>query len=148
MQQIEILDRDYELARFLKALGNPVRLSIIRKLLEKGSCPHGCNPCACGEGCAGKDCKCGCKCGELVDMFSMSQSTISQHLKELKNAGLIESANRKGDYIPDHHRINKGLELLIALLGNESSTLFPTSENANEVCDCEGKRINRKYKSN
>lgn len=57
-----------EIARFAKALGHPTRITIL-KHLEKQSC---------------------CFTGDLVDVFPLAQSTISQHLKELKNAGLIQ----------------------------------------------------------
>ncbi|MEO9894403.1 metalloregulator ArsR/SmtB family transcription factor [Aurantibacter sp.] len=56
------------LARFAKALGHPTRIAIL-KHLEKQSC---------------------CFTGDLVDVFPLAQSTVSQHLKELKNAGLIQ----------------------------------------------------------
>jgi len=54
-------------ARYAKALGHPVRLAIL-KYLSNQSC---------------------CFTGDLVDTIPLAQSTISQHLKELKNAGLI-----------------------------------------------------------
>ena len=57
-----------QLARFSKALGHPTRIAIL-KHLENQSC---------------------CFTGDLVDIFPLAQSTISQHLKELKNAGLIQ----------------------------------------------------------
>jgi len=57
-----------DLARFAKALGHPTRVEIL-KLLDKDSC---------------------CFTGDLVDILPIAQSTISQHLKELKNAGLIQ----------------------------------------------------------
>ena len=57
-----------ETARFAKALGHPVRLTIL-KHLSNMSC---------------------CHTGDLVDIFPLAQSTISQHLKELKDAGLIQ----------------------------------------------------------
>lgn len=57
-----------ELARFAKALAHPTRIAIL-KYLENSSC---------------------CFTGDLVDVFPIAQSTISQHLKELKNAGLIQ----------------------------------------------------------
>ena len=57
-----------DIARFAKALGHPTRIEILR-LLEKQSC---------------------CFTGDLVDIFPLAQSTISQHLKELKDAGLIQ----------------------------------------------------------
>ena len=61
-------DDTKQLARFAKALGNPTRIAIL-KHLENQSC---------------------CFTGDLVDIFPLAQSTISQHLKELKNAGLIQ----------------------------------------------------------
>ena len=62
-------DEDTEqLALFAKALSHPTRL-IILKQLENQSC---------------------CFTGDLVDILPISQSTVSQHLKELKNAGLIQ----------------------------------------------------------
>lgn len=56
------------LAKFAKALGHPTRIAIL-KHLEKQSC---------------------CFTGDLVEILPLAQSTISQHLKELKNAGLIQ----------------------------------------------------------
>ena len=56
------------LARFAKALSHPVRIEILRHLDE-----------------------CSCCTGELVDVFPLAQSTISQHLKELKDVGLIQA---------------------------------------------------------
>ena len=62
-------DRETEqLALFAKAISHPTRI-IILKHLEKQSC---------------------CFTGDLVDILPISQSTVSQHLKELKNAGLIQ----------------------------------------------------------
>ncbi|MCB0602055.1 MAG: winged helix-turn-helix transcriptional regulator [Saprospiraceae bacterium] len=57
-----------EMARFAKALAHPTRLEILR-LLSSQSC---------------------CFTGDLVEVLPIAQSTISQHLKELKNAGLIQ----------------------------------------------------------
>ena len=68
LQNLKILDDATELARFAKALANPTRIAILRHL-ESQSC---------------------CFTGDLVDVFPLAQSTISQHLKELKNAGLIQ----------------------------------------------------------
>ncbi len=55
-------------ARFAKALAHPVRLFII-ELLSKQSC---------------------CYSGDLSDILPIAKSTLSQHLKELKKAGLIQ----------------------------------------------------------
>ncbi len=56
------------MAKFAKALGHPTRLEILR-LLSTQSC---------------------CFTGDLVEVLPIAQSTVSQHLKELKNAGLIQ----------------------------------------------------------
>jgi ArsR family transcriptional regulator, arsenate/arsenite/antimonite-responsive transcriptional repressor len=58
---------DQKLAEFTKALGHPARIAILRTLAERGTCI----------------------CGELVEELPLAQSTVSQHLKELKAAGLI-----------------------------------------------------------
>ena len=57
-----------ELAALAKALGHPARLAIIEFLAERKSCI----------------------CGDIVEELPLSQSTVSQHLKELKNVGLIK----------------------------------------------------------
>jgi DNA-binding transcriptional ArsR family regulator len=57
-----------ELAVFTKALGHPARIAILQFLIKSKSCV----------------------CGDIVDELPLSQSTVSQHLKELKNAGLIK----------------------------------------------------------
>ncbi len=65
----QIHDEDTEqLAAFAKALGHPTRIAIL-KHLENQTC---------------------CFTGDLVEVLPLAQSTISQHLKELKNAGLIQ----------------------------------------------------------
>lgn len=56
------------LANMLKALAHPARLAIIEHLLKAQSCI----------------------CGDLVNELGLAQATISQHLKELKNAGFIK----------------------------------------------------------
>ncbi|HVG15796.1 MAG TPA: metalloregulator ArsR/SmtB family transcription factor [Chitinophagaceae bacterium] len=60
--------REQELADFAKALSHPARIAILKVLAERNECI----------------------CGELVDVLPLAQSTVSQHLKELKNAGLID----------------------------------------------------------
>jgi ArsR family transcriptional regulator len=58
---------EMRLARMFKALGNPVRLEILRQLAECQSCI----------------------CNDIVAVLPLAQSTVSQHLKVLKEAGLI-----------------------------------------------------------
>jgi DNA-binding transcriptional ArsR family regulator len=57
-----------DLARLTKALGHPARIAIIETLARRG----------------------GCQCGELVDELPIAQATVSQHLRALRDAGLIE----------------------------------------------------------
>jgi DNA-binding transcriptional ArsR family regulator len=57
-----------ELAMLARALSHPARIAIIEYLGKKNSCI----------------------CGDIVDELPLAQPTISQHLKELKNAGLIK----------------------------------------------------------
>lgn len=57
-----------ELALLTKALGHPARVAILQFLIKTKACV----------------------CGDIVDELPLSQSTVSQHLKELKKAGLIK----------------------------------------------------------
>jgi len=65
-----------QLARIAKALGHPARVAIIEHLLKVNTCI----------------------CNAIVDELPLAQPTISQHLKELKNAGLIKG-NVEGNSI-------------------------------------------------
>lgn len=60
---------EVKLARFAKALSHPARVQIMKLLASQNSC----------------------FCGNIVEYLPLSQSTVSQHLKELKDAGLITS---------------------------------------------------------
>jgi len=57
-----------EIALIAKALAHPARIAILQYLSEQKSCV----------------------CGDIVEELPLSQSTVSQHLKELKKAGLIK----------------------------------------------------------
>ncbi len=61
-------DQQNQLALFAKVLGNPARVAIIQYLAAIDTCI----------------------CGDLVEKIGLAQPTISQHLKELKKAGLIK----------------------------------------------------------
>jgi ArsR family transcriptional regulator, arsenate/arsenite/antimonite-responsive transcriptional repressor len=61
------VDPDQELARLARAIGHPVRVQILRLLAERESCV----------------------CGDLVEVLPVGQSTVSEHLRLLKEAGLI-----------------------------------------------------------
>ena len=59
---------DVELARLAKAIGHPARVAIVRMLADGGECV----------------------CGDIVSRLPLAQATVSQHLKVLKEAGLIQ----------------------------------------------------------
>ena len=61
-------DQQNRLAIQLKALAHPARIAILQHIINANACI----------------------CGDLVDELGLAQATISQHLKELKNAGLIQ----------------------------------------------------------
>lgn len=64
----EFTVKDNKIAKYAKALGHPARVAILQVLIKKQACI----------------------CGDIVDELPLSQSTVSQHLKELKEAGLIK----------------------------------------------------------
>jgi len=64
----EFSARENRLAKYAKALGHPARIAILKLLAGRQTC----------------------MCGDIVDELPLSQSTVSQHLKELKEAGLIK----------------------------------------------------------
>jgi DNA-binding transcriptional ArsR family regulator len=81
-----------DLASLTKALGHPARIAILQFLIKSKACV----------------------CGDIVEELPLSQSTVSQHLKELKKAGLI-----KGDiegptvcYCIDEKAWNKAKKVL------------------------------------
>lgn len=64
----EFGQEEQELAELAKALAHPARIAILKELAKRQSCV----------------------CGEIVEVLPLAQSTVSQHLKELLNAGLIQ----------------------------------------------------------
>ena len=60
--------KDNRVSKYAKALAHPARVAILRILATKDTC----------------------QCGDIVEELPLSQSTVSQHLKELKEAGLIK----------------------------------------------------------
>src|SRR5512132_318705 len=67
LRPVEGDDADQELALLAKAVGHPARVQILRLLVRRDACI----------------------CGDIVDELPLAQSTVSQHLKVLKDAGLI-----------------------------------------------------------
>jgi len=69
MNKEEIISKEQKaMARFAKAMGHPIRLYVL-ELLSKQTC---------------------CYSGDLTEVLPIAKSTLSQHLKELKDAGLIQ----------------------------------------------------------
>lgn len=58
---------DIELSALAKAISHPARIAILRELAQRNSCV----------------------CGEIVEVLPLAQATVSQHLKDLKEVGLI-----------------------------------------------------------
>lgn len=67
LRPVEGAEADEELALLAKAIGHPARVQILRLLVRRETCI----------------------CGDIVDELPLAQSTVSQHLKVLKEAGLI-----------------------------------------------------------
>lgn len=63
-------DAQRQIALIAKALGHPARIAIIEYLLKVNECI----------------------CGDIVNELPLAQPTVSQHLKELKNAGIIKGS--------------------------------------------------------
>lgn len=83
----EIFESDLiQIAEFAKALSHPARIEILQILAEKQTCI----------------------CGEIVEIMPLSQSTVSQHLKELKRIGLIkgEIEGKKSCYCINWDNLN------------------------------------------
>lgn len=68
MSKKELTAGQESLARFAKALGHPIRIAILQMLAKQTCCYH----------------------GDMSEILPVAKSTLSQHLKELKDAGLIQ----------------------------------------------------------
>ena len=98
-------DKQNTIATILKALGHPARVAIIEYLIKVDTCI----------------------CGDIVNELPLAQPTVSQHLKELKNAGLIKG-NIEGNaicYCIDEKTIDK----LQNYFENISSKLYKKKNN-------------------
>ena len=63
-----VTESDARLAELARALSHPARVAIVRHLATRGTCV----------------------CGQIVDVLPLAQATVSQHLKILKEAGLVQ----------------------------------------------------------
>lgn len=68
MSKKELTADQEQLARFAKALGHPIRIAILEMLANESCCYH----------------------GDMSEVLPIAKSTLSQHLNELKDAGLIQ----------------------------------------------------------
>jgi predicted transcriptional regulator len=92
----EFSTADNKIANFAKAIAHPARVAILQMLIKRQSCI----------------------CGDIVDELPLSQSTVSQHLKALKEAGIIKG-NIEGTcvcYCIDENIWNAGISLLMGFL--------------------------------
>lgn len=68
MQKQELTKEQEQIARFAKAMGHPIRIAILQMLANQTCCFH----------------------GDMSELLPIAKSTLSQHLNELKDAGLIQ----------------------------------------------------------
>jgi DNA-binding transcriptional ArsR family regulator len=87
-----------KLATIAKVIGHPARVAIIEYLLKNNTCI----------------------CNDLVEVLPLSQSTISQHLKELKQVGIIkgEIEGPKMNYCIDEQMWEEARDLMINLFAS------------------------------
>ena len=98
------------LAAASKALGHPARLAILQTLAARGTCV----------------------CGEIVDELPLAQATVSQHLKALKEAGLVrgEVDGPRSCYCADGPALRALADDLAAFLAPVLATLPPDDDGA------------------
>lgn len=87
-------EQERQLARFAKALGHPARIAILKQLSSMNCC----------------------FCGDIVEELPLAQATVSQHLKELKDSGLIQGTIEppKVRYCIDPENWDKARKLMTA----------------------------------
>ncbi|MBI3258691.1 MAG: winged helix-turn-helix transcriptional regulator [Ignavibacteriae bacterium] len=100
--------RTVQLSNLAKAIAHPARIEILRKIANHGTCI----------------------CGEIVESLPLAQATVSQHLKALKEAGLIcgEIEGSKSCYCIDYKQLSE-LKFLL-------DSFFTGVESARQKCNC------------
>jgi ArsR family transcriptional regulator len=106
-KEAEYSKQELVLSKYAKALAHPARIAILNVLIDRQACV----------------------CGDIVEELPLSQSTVSQHLKELKEAGLIkgEIEGVSVCYCIDEKEWNKAKNLLTDLFEKPLS-------NSNRCC--------------
>ena len=97
LKNVDYKEDEILLARYAKAFGHPARIAILNFLANSNAC----------------------FCGEIVDELPIAQATVSQHLKELKDAGLIQGSIEapKVRYCIDPENWKKAKKLFDDFLG-------------------------------
>ncbi|HKP94326.1 MAG TPA: metalloregulator ArsR/SmtB family transcription factor [Fibrobacteria bacterium] len=95
-KKTEFTNKEQHIATVAKALSHPARIAILKALAMRGTCI----------------------CGEIVEVLPLAQSTVSQHLKELKEAGLVtgEVEGTRSCYCIDWDVLGKAWALLRSLV--------------------------------
>lgn len=85
-------EKELQVSKICKALGHPARIAILKHLIQKNNQT----------------------CQQIVDKLPLSQSTVSQHLKELRVAGLINGKNIRTsvEYSVDNEALLKAQRML------------------------------------
>lgn len=128
-QSEDIAAASEELARLAKALGHPHRIAILRLLRT-------CNPCICGD---------------IVEQMPIAQSTVSQHLKKLKEAGWVdgEIEGPRTCYCIDKATLSRILTLIRSLLDSpEDSTDLQTGPKPIRIGCCGDRKDKRPADAN
>jgi len=104
-----------EIARFAKAISHPARVAILQTLADKNSCI----------------------CGEIVEVMPLSQSTVSQHLKELRDAGIITGTIQgpASCYCINYSKLKKNFESLNNLINKLTENCVECNDEAIS-CKC------------
>lgn len=91
--------KELEIAALAKALGHPARIAILQHLAAQDRCIN----------------------SDLVEELGLAQSTVSQHLKELKNAGLIQGtvSGTAMNYCINRENWEKAKDLILLLFEKE-----------------------------
>lgn len=103
-------DADRRLADLARALSHPARLAILRTLATRRTCV----------------------CGEIVEVLPLAQATVSQHLKVLREAGLVQGTvhGPRSCYCLDP----AGVAEAARLVGDLLADLAPASPEADVSC--------------
>jgi ArsR family transcriptional regulator, arsenate/arsenite/antimonite-responsive transcriptional repressor len=114
-------EKEQELAAFAKAISHPARIAILQILAKRE----------------------GCICGEIVEVLPLAQSTVSQHLKALQEAGLISGTidGPRSCYCINWttfcrfcDQFTSAFSQLIELRKETYSSFIKSSENGNNGC--------------